>query len=410
MKKNLFLMTLTMLSQFLSTVVIFILLARIWEVEVYGEFMFLYVFGNILSVVIDYGYSLKLVKDFSRITDTDMQKKYFNEALYSKVYILVGITIAFIVSIVIMDLTIESTIAFAYIYFSFVFNSFAQFFLLPFRAGKDMKVESVTTMVCNIGFIISLMALVVFNKSILAVTFLFMLAKLIFLVVSFIVQKKYYDFDYKYSFTQHNEYIRQIASNFPYSIQLIISVLYFQVDTLIIGGFLNHYEVGIYQSSMRIVSGLLTISAIFSNAYLPYISKITNEKISETNFKYTSVMVICGAVIGLVQYVFGEYLITFLYGNDYKEAGIILRLLSIMVFVRYIGVSYSVILTVMDKQYLRAIAVSAALLTNVLLNVILVPNFGLIGAVTASILTNIILLIIYYSMARVHLRREVGYN
>jgi O-antigen/teichoic acid export membrane protein len=407
MQKNLILMALTMISHFLSTVAVFILLARVWKVDVYGEFMFLYVIVNILSVVIDYGYSLKMVKDLSRVRNKQERVKYYNEAFYSKVYILIGVTILFTISACVMDLKADAIISYIFLYCSFVFNSFAQFILLPFRVDGKMKIESIVTAIANLIFVIALLILVQFKSSAIEVTILFMVAKLVFLVSSIFVQIKSYNFDYKFYSYKHNDYLQQIALNFPYSVQLIVSVLYFQVDTLIIGLFLNNYDIGIYQSSMRIVSGLLVINAIFSNAYLPYISNLTQKQIVKINKKYTGLMFGLGVIVAGGQYLLADYLISFLYGEAYKEAIIILQMLSFMVLSRYIGVSYSVVLTVLDKQYLRAIAVCVALLLNVILNVILVPLFDLSGAVAASTITNVALLILYFMMTRAYLNREV---
>jgi O-antigen/teichoic acid export membrane protein len=81
-----------------------------------------------------------------------------------------------------------------------------------------------------------------------------------------------------------------------------------------------------------------------------------------------------------------------------------LPLFGLLAFIRYGGVSYGTLLTLADRQAVRVIAVCTVMVVGLVLNALLIPRFGLMGAVCASISGHIVLYGVYVRAAR----KDVG--
>ena len=72
---------------------------------------------------------------------------------------------------------------------------------------------------------------------------------------------------------------------------------------------------------------------------------------------------------------------------------------SIIIFLRYFGVVYGALLTISDKQKIRTYGVLFTLLFIILVDLYVIPTYGLYGALFTLIAAHIILTIIYFYFA-----------
>ena len=83
-------------------------------------------------------------------------------------------------------------------------------------------------------------------------------------------------------------------------------------------------------------------------------------------------------------FVYPEFILTKLYGAEYASGALVLRILSLgFVANSYFGFRYHNIIASGDSDFLMKCSVASAGI-NVLLNFMLVPQFGMVGAATAS--------------------------
>ncbi|MFC7393006.1 oligosaccharide flippase family protein [Scopulibacillus cellulosilyticus] len=405
MIKNTWFMLITMGTQYASTTLIFFLLARIWDVNIFGDFMFGFVTSNLLILFVDYGFSLRLIKELSK-SDYNKQNSLISNALVAKLILSLLISILVLIITIILNFNNTKLVIFMLLYVAAVFFSLTQFFLLPLRVINKFNIESKVNIIVNLVFLITIIILILFKCSPIMIAIGFVITRLIGLILSY--RTCFSFFSFKKSYVSFNQIKRVLIINFPYAIQLIVSALYFQIDVVFIEWYMDSYNVGIQQAAMKIISGLLILTTIFSNVYLPYISKMDDYKeIHKVNKKFTFIMSSTGVLITIFVLIFARLIINFLYGKAYNEAINLLRLLSFLLFIRYSGVTYGVILTVLNKQMQRAFAVICALVFNVILNFVLVPTFGLKGAAISALSTGILLNIIYFSMVKTNKRHEL---
>lgn len=183
--------------------------------------------------------------------------------------------------------------------------------------------------------------------------------------------------------------VREIIKlSWPLSIQSFIWIIYSQIDRVFIGYFLSPSQVGIYVASFSIVLLLSFLPQAFSYQALPTFSKLfskndksayklTYQKVSKVLFLVSFPLLVCISI-------FAKEIITVLYGNDYIDGALVLVILNIGYFSRCIIGPASESLVTIGKTQKPMIATLAGCIANVILNLLLIPRFGIYGAAIAT--------------------------
>ena len=153
-------------------------------------------------------------------------------------------------------------------------------------------------------------------------------------------------------------------------------------------------EVGIYNAAVKIfLIGVLPLNIIFK-IFLPSLSKtIDKARLKETVTKYAKMTLGLGAVISVVFYSLSNLLIRYIYGENFINAVTPLSILAINLFVISLNIFLGNPLTVWGKQKSYSLAITAGAIVNVVLNLILIPQYSYNGAAVATILSEAAVLI-----------------
>jgi O-antigen/teichoic acid export membrane protein len=387
-------MTTSLITKLLANVFVFLALARLWGVDGFGTFMYPFTLSMLLVLIIDYGFALQLVKDISKTPDN--VTKLVSKALLAKIIMTIFLVVVTLSYLFIMSSYKSFNLLFLLLLLAAIIGSYSQLFNYPLRGLSLFKEETKILFSTNIVHIGIIGSIILFQGNHIMVAIGFLMSRIIYLACSVFVYERFIG-RIIYSFDLLKESLNTLKENFPYAVHVSIAALYFQVDTLIVHHFTGNYGVGLYQSAIRIVIGSLVLADVFTNVYLPRLSKVSINKSSiiDLGTSMTRYMLIIGTIGSIIMILLSEFIIDLLYGIEYYPAIELLILFSIVLVIRYFGTAYGAILTISNKQNIRAIAVTIALLINVLSNVVLIPYFGLSGAVYSAIITAISLNIIY---------------
>jgi len=192
--------------------------------------------------------------------------------------------------------------------------------------------------------------------------------------------------------------IAHIQSIIDYSKYQIISRIggkvYSWVDILVIGYFLSQAAVGQYEIAWRIASVVVLFSTSLSASILPKVSHWYKngeteqiEKILPTMITFSMVPVI-PAFFGTLLY--SQEVLHYLFGPEYTSVWFILIVLMSYKPIQAIQSVIGPALLGIDKPDLAVRATVVSVFTNLVLNVLLVWQFGLIGAASATVVASIV--------------------
>ncbi len=203
-----------------------------------------------------------------------------------------------------------------------------------------------------------------------------------------------------------------IRAGMPFAmVQLSLSFA-FQVDTIFLSTYTSDAVVGWYNAAYRLTLTLLTLSRSFNDAILPTLAReyVANPD-SVRPWYYTSVRFI--AMIGLPIAIGGSLLsdkIGLIYGEDFLPATLALAILIWdLPFAMYHSLCGNITTSISREGQAARIYVSIGIL-NVILNAILVPRIGLVGACFATVITDAIGAVLFYLVLRKTLGAGLNLN
>jgi O-antigen/teichoic acid export membrane protein len=183
-----------------------------------------------------------------------------------------------------------------------------------------------------------------------------------------------------------------IKRSFPLLLAAATTSLYMKIDQIMIAMYINDYSVGIYAAATKLSEGWYFISMIVTASFFPAIinakNNIREQYLSRLQSLYTFLVFIAFLIAVLVS-VFGQKIIIILYGIEYKDAAIILAIhiwSGIFVFMGSVFTKYLVAENLTKIAFYRMFM---GLILNIILNIILIPMAGLIGAAIALLISQI---------------------
>lgn len=166
------------------------------------------------------------------------------------------------------------------------------------------------------------------------------------------------------------------------------TLIYNWADLLVIGFFLGQSAVSLYEVAWRLSSIAANFSAAISKTIFPQISewdardatdRITNRVAIATG---DSQLLVVPAFFGAL--VLSEQVLSLAFGAEYAAAGIVLIVLIGEKILQSVNSIHKMSLAGINRPYFSTLATVAAIVTNIVLNVLLVWQFGLIGAAAAT--------------------------
>lgn len=195
-----------------------------------------------------------------------------------------------------------------------------------------------------------------------------------------------------------------LVTVWPMAVLIISLGLIANIDSVMIGWWLPLSEVGYYATAQRIIQFALIIPSIFIGALFPTLNKIYQENkshfiaITQKSFTILIIIVIPLIIGGIL---IAEPLIAFLFGTSYLPAVPVFQILLFGCFGPFLLALYNVLAIITDQQSIIAKNTLGAIVVSVLLNLLLIPLLGIIGAAIGTIVTQFFILIANIILIRI---------
>ena len=166
-------------------------------------------------------------------------------------------------------------------------------------------------------------------------------------------------------------------------------MIYMRIDQIMIQEMLGEREVGLFSAAVRISEVWYFIPMIITASLFPSI--VNAKKISEELYyarlqRLYTFMVWLAIAIALPMTFLSDWLVTLLYGESYREAGQVLMVhIWAGVFV-FLGVASGRWLISENLQWIAFYRTFSGAIINIILNFVLIPIYGLIGAAIATVI------------------------
>lgn len=192
--------------------------------------------------------------------------------------------------------------------------------------------------------------------------------------------------------------LHQLKSLYNYAKYNIISsvggFIYNWMDVALIGLFLTTTEVGQYEIAWRVSLLFILLSTALSQALFPQISKLgkigNKRKIEEliSNYLTYSLILIIPGFFGAI--ILSEQVLSIVFGKEFIVASIVLVILMAEKLTQGIQLVIGKSLQALDFPNLAARATVYGVVLNLILNVALIPYYGIEGAAMATAISSLV--------------------
>jgi O-antigen/teichoic acid export membrane protein len=183
-----------------------------------------------------------------------------------------------------------------------------------------------------------------------------------------------------------------------------IGLINMQIDSLMVGYFMNEVDVGYYAVAIIFMQGVILFPQVIQRVTTPSIALYYGkndfesiEKLIKNTMIKTFIGILC---ISIITAIFGNYLIIILFTEEFLPAYVPMLILLIGYTICAPIGSVGSTLSCIGKANIVFKMTAICALMNILLNLILIPAFGLIGAASATSISQIITLTIHLSLIK----------
>ncbi|MEK6645064.1 MAG: flippase [Candidatus Firestonebacteria bacterium] len=183
-----------------------------------------------------------------------------------------------------------------------------------------------------------------------------------------------------------------LKNSWPLALSSFFTIIIMRIDQMILYQAKGFESVGLYSAIVRIVESFNIIPVAFGLSVFPLLTKhYLGEKALlrdtyEKSLKYISFIMV--PIVILIA-IFSKYIIFLLYGKQFLASQNALFILMWSSLWYFTGVLFAQVLLATGNQKFILISASSDALFNVVLNLILIPKYGIIGASIATTISYI---------------------
>ncbi len=163
----------------------------------------------------------------------------------------------------------------------------------------------------------------------------------------------------------------------PLSLTLVLNTIYFRADTFILASFKPLSEVGIYNLSYQLFQSILVLPTFITNAYYPLMLVDWKKSLLKVILAMAGLSVL-GAV---ATWLLSPLVINLITGNrDFAGSVLSLRILALSLPAFFISSVLMWLLISLKKQKIVLCIYTSALILNIVLNYLFIPEYSYLAA------------------------------
>jgi len=185
----------------------------------------------------------------------------------------------------------------------------------------------------------------------------------------------------------------------PLGISMVMIQVMYSIDTVLLGFLRTDAEVGYYNAAYKIILFVISVGAVYFDAIFPLASNYYEQSLESLKRlqRHTAKLIIslaCPMALGGV--VLGGPIMRLFYGQRYDSGIIAFQILILAAAFIYLNMIYARGMWACNLQqpFVRIVTLQAVL--NVVLNLVLIPRYGIAGAATSTVISEFCGLYFYY--------------
>jgi len=255
-----------------------------------------------------------------------------------------------------------------------------------FQGVEKMEFVGVSKILNRSLYVILVFILIKNNKQLLLVPYLWLagiISSVGFLLCIFIKQVGRMKLVFNFPFWKELLY-----TALPMGFAWMMIQIYNNFDTIMLGFMKTDEVVGWYNAAYKVIFFVFMLGGCYITTIFPVVSryyKESSDRLSVLLSHSAKLMIAISLPLGIGGTILGKPLMRLFYGTQYDNGIIAFQILIWYVVISFICMIYANSLLACNKERKYAVGVMLAAITNLILNIFLIPPFGLKGAAIATV-------------------------
>ncbi|SHN38054.1 Membrane protein involved in the export of O-antigen and teichoic acid [Duganella sacchari] len=394
MLKNTGFMAASTLVRLLSSLVLFIALARLFGPEDFGRLFYNFTLASVFLLPLEYGFGPQMLREIGR-APSDLPH-IMGRIFVAKLLLSVVVVVLVLLYFALLPARRGDALFFSLLLAASMLGSFADFFLVAFRGVGKFHEETKVALFSSLVHFVLICALAMAGASLMLIGVGFVASRLVGLLWSWYSYRRILG-AMAWRGLGLGSALATLRDSFAYAVDLGFTSFFQQVDTLIVNHYLGPAGVGIYQAGMRFLQGAMQFAPVLGNVFLPALANKLDQpdELKRLSAKLNLQMLGMG-VAGWIGFgVLGGTLSSLVYGNRYADLVPLWPYIGLLMLLRYVAASQGVLLTASGAQKVRVWAQMTALALLAGSAPLLIGRYGLAGMLMSLSLAAAALLVIY---------------
>ncbi len=374
------------LAERLFYFVVFLVFARSYSTEFYGQLVTVFTVSNIAILFFDFGLPILLQREVSISSDKSSELLSLILSINAFSFFVYFITVYFYCDIIYNDIPVLLKILIILnVYTFFVHNLINRILTALSKFKAQFYILFISKLIILAAFILTL-ALFQFGIS-KELLLLFVGNSLNILILIFYLNRESAVFSFRFITFDRIKKILKIS--LPLGAVVIFNFLYDKIDILIISKLTDFNQVAYYNVGYGIYKSSVLAFNFFLISGFSKISYINEKKYAVKIFfkKYALLTVSICSLVFLIFFFGSDFLIKLVFSEKYSQSSIVLKILSFAIFGLALNNLTGIIMNGLGMYKQNMIATMTALAINIILNLILIRYYGIIGACIVTIIT-----------------------
>lgn len=369
-------------------VLLVIYAARQLGTDGFGTYSYILSIYSIFYIITDFGLGSIITRDVAQ--DSSREAQYFGNTLIIRMLLGLLAAATLLMTIWLLQQPAAMIRLTAIVAVALLVNSNVDTCAAIFNAHQRMEIPSTLNVVATTLRIAASLGALAVGAGVEVLIWIHSIIALIHFLMSYTALRYFVKPSYKLNKPFCQILLKQA---FPIALAQFFSIIYFRVDTVMLGSLKDQTEVGIYNAAYRLLEFTLIFPAYYGGAIFPVIaaSYKNNQQrfllIYRRSIKYMWIMSLPMA-LGVMA--LAPKLILTIFGPNYQASIPILSVVMWSLLVIAInGVSMPYLIA-MGKQRVITILALVMMLFNIALNYLVIPSYGALGAAWVTLVSEII--------------------
>ena len=373
----------------------------------YGQYTTVLAFVQFFAVIVDLGLYLTLIQEISdpKVDERKAVGNVFTIRLISALVFFVLaplLVLLFPYAAIVKQGVILMSV-------SFFLYTLAQVLIALFQKNLRMDKIIATEVVGRVGFLITVISAVVWNKGLLWIILGNVIFNLIYFLIIFIMSRGYAQFKLEIDFPYWKKIWKRA---WPIALTSLLTLVYFKADTVILSVFRSEGEVGIYGATYKILEIIGTFPHMFLGLVLPVLTTafVTNnlERFKRIYQKVFDFFLIISLPLIVGSMFLADRIMVLIAGEEFLISGAILKILVWATAIIFFGSLFGYVILAIDKQkkMIPYYIITATL--SLILYFLLIPKFSYWAAAGITVFIELLYTIFAFGISYKH--SKIGLN